>query len=77
MQLRAAGGAFLSNKKAPPKQGFSLIWERSAYFGDVGSLRTFLALNYFEFDFITLGERLETRSTYRAEMDKDVRAALA
>ena len=43
----------------------------------VGCLWSLLTLNYLEFDLIALSERLETRSTDRAEMDKDVRATFA
>jgi hypothetical protein len=50
---------------------------RSTCLGDVGGLRAFLTLNDLEFDLIALSERLETRSTDRAEMDKDVRASLS
>jgi len=65
--------------KKPREAGLSVSeWiNRSTCLGDVGGLRSFLALNYFEFDLIALSERLETRSTDRAEMDKDVRASLS
>jgi hypothetical protein len=63
-----------------PREAGLLVSERinrSTCLGDVGGLRSFLALNYLEFDLIALSERLETRSTDRAEMDKDVRASLS
>ena len=49
----------------------------STCLGDVGGLGSFLTLNHLEFDLIALSERLETRSTDRAVMDKDVRASLS
>jgi hypothetical protein len=65
--------------KKPREAGlFVSEWiNRSTCLGDVGRLRSFLALNYLEFDLIALSERLETRSTDCAEMDKDVRASLS
>ncbi len=53
------------------------LLEASACFRDVRRLRSLLTLNYFEFDLIALSERLETRSTDRADMDKDVRTTFA
>ena len=53
------------------------LFEGSACFRDVRRLGSLLTLNYFEFDLIALSERLETRSTDRAEMDKDVRTTFA
>ena len=65
--------------KKPREAGlFVSEWiNRSTCLGDVGGLRSFLALNYLEFDLIALSERLEARSTDRAEMDKDVWASLS
>ena len=65
--------------KKPREAGlFVSEWiNRSTCLGDVGGLRSLLALNYLEFDLIALSERLETRSTDCAEMDKDVRASLS
>jgi hypothetical protein len=51
--------------------------DRSTCLGDVGGLRSFLTLNHLELDLIALSERLEARSTDRAEMDKDVWAPLS
>ena len=49
----------------------------STRFRDIGGLRSLLTLNHLELDLIALSERLEARSTDRAEMDKDVRASLS
>jgi hypothetical protein len=66
-------------QKSPAKAGlFVSEWtDQSTCLGDVRGLRSFLTLNHLELDLIALSERLETRSTDRAEMDKDVRASLS
>src|SRR5215208_4692498 len=61
-------------KKAPSNGAFR-NGKRSAYFGDVRSLRSLLSLHHFELDLIALGERFETGSADRAEMDENVRTA--
>ena len=65
--------------KKPREAGlFVSEWiNRSTCLGDVGGLRSFLTLNHLEFNLIALSERLEARSTDRAEMDEDVRASLS
>jgi len=45
---------------------------RSGDFCHVRSLRSFLALNDFEFNLIALREGLEARATYRAEVHEDI-----
>src|SRR5438270_12011144 len=75
-----ARSVFQDNKrKAPWETGLfiGLSEKLSAHFGHVCSLWTFLALHDFEFDLIALGERFETAATDRAEMDENVRPALA
>jgi hypothetical protein len=69
----------MPDAKKPREAGlFVSEWtDRSTCLGDVGGLRSFLALNHLEFDLIALSERLEARSTDRAEMDKDVWASLS
>ena len=69
----------MADARKPREAGlFVSEWTNgSTCLGDVGGLRSFLTLNNLEFDLIALSERLETRSTDRAEMDKDVRASLA
>jgi hypothetical protein len=46
-----------------------------AHLGYICSLRPFLTLHDFEFDFITFGERFETAPTNRAEVHEDVGSA--
>jgi len=72
-------GIVMPDAKKPREAGLSVSeWTNgSTCLGDVGGLRSFLTLNNLEFDLIALSERLETRSTDRAEMDKDVRASLS
>ena len=69
----------MPDAKKPREAGlFVSEWiDRSTCLGDVGGLRSLLTLNYLEFDLIALSERLEARSTDRAEMDKDVWASLS
>ncbi len=69
----------MADARKPREAGlFVSEWTNgSTCLGDVGGLRSFLTLNNLEFDLIALSERLETRSTDRAEMDKDVRASLS
>src|ERR1700746_2964525 len=64
-------------KKAPRRAGLLVSSERSANLGDVGCLRSFLALNDFEFHFVSFGERLEPTAADRAEMHEDVRSSLS
>jgi hypothetical protein len=65
-------------QKSPVKRGFALGNRgQLTDFGDIRSLRAFLTLNDFEFNLIALGERLESGSTYGAEMDEYVGPALA
>jgi hypothetical protein len=66
-----------ANEKAPRWAGLFSMEDRLTDFGDVCRLRSFLTLNHFEFYLIPLGERLETGSTDSAEMNKDIRTALA
>ena len=69
----------MSDAKKPREAGlFVSEWTNgSTCLGDIGGLRSFLALNHLEFDLIALSERLEARSTDCAEMDKDVWASLS
>src|SRR5207237_6670171 len=79
MRLRPVGGAFPGCKKAPLIGAFldsSVVSTSLAHFGNVCRLRSFLPLYNLELDFITLGERLETASTDRAEVNEDIRSAL-
>src|SRR5205823_13862070 len=74
MRRRAAGRAF-PDAKGPAVRGLFLKLEfRSAHFGNICRLRSFLALYHLELDFITLGERLETASTDRAEVNEHIRS---
>ena len=65
-------------QKSPVEAGlFFGSWGWSADLCHIRVLWSFLALNDFELDLITLGERLETRSAYRAEVHEDIGASLA
>src|SRR4051812_45215235 len=73
-----AGRAFPRTKAKAPSSGASSNAScRSGDLRHVCGLGSFLPLHNFEFDFIPLGERLETGSTNRAEVHEYVGTTLA
>jgi hypothetical protein len=75
-----AGWAFPDRmQKGPALAGpfliIGVVSNSLAHLGYICSLRPFLTLHDFEFDFITFGERFETATTDRAEVHEDVGSA--
>ena len=64
-------------QKSPVAGAFVVARTFSTDFCHIRGLWSFLALNNFEFDLIALGERLESGSTYRAEVHEDIGPSLA
>jgi hypothetical protein len=64
-------------QKGPVTGAFFSSSNPSTDFCHIRGLWSFLALNNFEFDLIALGERLESGSTYRTEVHKDIGPSLA